>query len=106
MITMPPPQLPLSQLRRPKNPQRSVISGHTTRVVSTPFAPLSAQIVFVLETFRTGTMRVIHITVKTDETQILRIMFVLFYLNSNKNYHSICQQIDKSGNGSTSPPLD
>ena len=32
----------------------------------------------------------------------------LFYLNSksNKIYHSICQQIDKSGNGSTSHPLD
>ena len=31
---------------------------------------------------------------------------VLFYLNSNSNkiYHSICQQIDKSGIGSTSQP--
>ena len=32
---------------------------------------------FVLETIRTGTMRVIHIPVKTEETQILRIKFVL-----------------------------
>ena len=32
---------------------------------------------FVLETIRTGTMRVIHITVKTEETQRLRIKFVL-----------------------------
>ena len=40
---------------------------------------------FVLETIRTGAMRVIHITVKTDETQKLRIKFVLVlsYLNSN-----------------------
>ena len=40
---------------------------------------------FVLETIRTGTMRVSHITVKTEETQILRIKFVLVlsYLNSN-----------------------
>ena len=40
---------------------------------------------FVLETIRTGAMRVIHITVNTEETQILRIKFVLVmsYLNSN-----------------------
>ena len=39
---------------------------------------------FVLETIRTGTMRVIHITVKTEETQRLRIKFVLVlpYLNN------------------------
>ena len=53
-------------------------------------------------------MRVIHIIVKTEETQKLRIVFVLllFDLNSNSNkiYHSICQQIDKSGIGSTSHP--
>ena len=33
---------------------------------------------FVLETIRTGTTRVIHITVKTEETQRLRIKFVLY----------------------------
>ena len=33
---------------------------------------------FVLGTIRTGTMRVIHITVKTEETQRLRIKFVLY----------------------------
>ena len=33
---------------------------------------------FVLETIRTSTMRVIHITVKTEETQRLRIKFVLY----------------------------
>ena len=40
-------------------------------------------LLFVLETIRTGTMRVIQITVKTEETQILRIKFVLVlsYLN-------------------------
>ena len=40
---------------------------------------------FVLETIRTGAMRVIHITLKSDETQKLRIKFVplLSYLNSN-----------------------
>ena len=33
---------------------------------------------FVLETIRTGSMRVIHITVKTEETQKLRNKFVLY----------------------------
>ena len=33
---------------------------------------------FVLETIRTGAMRVIHIPVKTEETQRLRIKFVLY----------------------------
>ena len=33
---------------------------------------------FVLETIRTGVMRVIHIPVKTEETQRLRIKFVLY----------------------------
>ena len=33
--------------------------------------------VFVLETIRTGAMRVVHITVNIEETQILRIKFVL-----------------------------
>ena len=52
-------------------------------------------------------MRVIHITVKTkkDEETAYYVSAVLLYL-SNNNYHSICQQIDTSGNGSTSPPLD
>ena len=34
--------------------------------------------VFVLETIRTGAMRVVHIPVKTEETQRLRIKFVLY----------------------------
>ena len=38
---------------------------------------VSALFVFVWETIRTSAMRVIHITVKTKETQKLRIMFVL-----------------------------
>ena len=33
---------------------------------------------FVSETIRTGTMRVVHIPVKTEETQRLRIKFVLY----------------------------
>ena len=33
--------------------------------------------VVVLETMRTGAMRVVHIPVKTEETQRLRIKFVL-----------------------------
>ena len=42
-------------------------------------------ICFVLETTRTGAMRVVHITVNIEKTQILRIKFVrvLSYLNSN-----------------------
>ena len=53
-------------------------------------------------------MRVIHITVKTEvdaETAHCVCTF-LCYLNSNSNkiYLSICQQIDKSGIGSTSQP--
>ena len=34
--------------------------------------------VFVLETIRTGAMRVIHVIVKTEETQKLRMKFVLY----------------------------
>ena len=33
---------------------------------------------FVLETIRTSAMRVIHVIVKTEETQKLRIKFVLY----------------------------
>ena len=46
---------------------------------------------FVLETIRTGAMRVVHITVNTEETQILRIKFVLVlsYLNSNTSVNSL-----------------
>ena len=71
-------------------------------------------------------MHVIHVIVKTEETQKLRIKFVLVlhYLSSNTNkstipsvnrsitlstnkiFHSICQQVDTSGHRSTSPPLD
>ena len=42
--------------------------------------PLGCACTFVLffETIRTSAMRVIHITVKTDETQRLRIKFVLY----------------------------
>ena len=58
-------------------------------------------ICFVLETIRTVAMRVIHITVNTEETQILRIEFVLVlsYKNSSttctvlpESKHNICQQ--------------
>ena len=49
-------------------------------------SPCTRKYVFVLflETIRTGTMRVIHITVNIEETQILRIKFVLVlsYLNT------------------------
>ena len=38
---------------------------------------MSACLLFVLETIRTSAMRVIHIIVKTEETQKLRIVFVL-----------------------------
>ena len=41
------------------------------------FARLAADGCFVLETIRTGAMRIIHIPVKTEETQRLRIKFVL-----------------------------
>ena len=43
---------------------------------------------FVLETIRTSAMRVIHITVKTEETQRLRIVFTVLpefeLMESNK----------------------
>ena len=35
-------------------------------------------LLFVLETIRTGAMRVIHVIVKTEETQKLRMKFVLY----------------------------
>ena len=46
-------------------------------------------ICFVLETVRTGTVHVVHIAVKTEETQMLRIKFVLVlsYLNLNTTQH-------------------
>ena len=40
------------------------------------FSNSMLQSVFLFETNRTSTMRVIHIAVKTDETQRLRIKFV------------------------------
>ena len=42
-----------------------------------PIHPIHSSIL-VLETIRTGAMRVIHIPVKTEETQRLRIKFVLY----------------------------
>ena len=57
-------------------------------------------VVFVLETIRTGAMRVIHVIVKTQETQNLRMKFVLYCDNPGKIYQYL------SGNGSTSPPLE
>ena len=36
------------------------------------------QCFFVLEMIRTGAMRVIHVIVKTEETQKLRMKFVLY----------------------------
>ena len=48
-------------------------------VILSPFGSSSIVIcLFVLETIRTGAMRVIHIPVKTEETQRLRIKFVLY----------------------------
>ena len=41
-------------------------------------ACLTGFVFLFLETIRTGTMRVIHITVKTQETQRLRIKFALY----------------------------
>ena len=38
--------------------------------------------VFVLETIRTNAMRVIHVIVKTEETQKLHIKFVLLYFTT------------------------
>ena len=62
--------------------------------------------VFVLETIRTSTMRVIHIIVKTEQTQKLRIIFVLyvlpeFKLKQNLSFHlstdrQIWQRVDIS----------
>ena len=40
--------------------------------------PSESTACFVLETIRTGAMRVIHIPVKTEETHRLRIKFVLY----------------------------
>ena len=47
-------------------------------VVSIPSWDVRFVLFFVLETIRTGAMRVIHIPVKTEETQRLRIEFVLY----------------------------
>ena len=49
---------------------------------------------FVLETVRTSAMRVIHISVKTEETQILRIKFVLVlsYLNQT-HLSTVCTEL-------------
>ena len=54
-----------------------------SRLSEGPATSSGTRFVFVLETIRTRTMRVNHITVKTEETQILRIKFVLVlsYLN-------------------------
>ena len=40
----------------------------------------------VLETIRTGAMRVVHIHVKTEETQRLRITFVSFFHCSSLSF--------------------
>ena len=54
----------------------NLVAGEHSRLVV--FDGALASFVFVLETIRTSTMRVIHIIVKTEETQKLRIVFVLF----------------------------
>ena len=46
--------------------------------MGSPCPEVSLMMFVVLETIRTGAMRVIHITVKTEETQRLRIKFVLY----------------------------
>ena len=86
-----------AKLRRPQiqeEPELVAVSPPSTNFSSLLF-------VVVLETIRTGAMRVVHITVKTEETQRLRIKFVLVlsYLNSNTTCtvlpefkHNVCQQ--------------
>ena len=67
-------------------------------VTQSRFAELLWFFVFVLETIRTGTMRVIHISVKTEETQILRIKFVLVlsYLNQTHPSTPVLTNTSKS----------
>ena len=65
--------------------------------------------VVVLETIRTGAMRVVHITVNIEETQKLRIKFVLVlsYLNSNttsiNNLHCTVLPVHTNTSKSTFP---
>ena len=55
------------------------VSGGDQRLrTSTLIQARPDRVCFVLETIRTGAMRVIHIPVKTEETQRLRIKFVLY----------------------------
>ena len=69
--------------------------------------PANVGIGIVLETIRTGAMRVIHIIVKTEETQRLRVKFVLYCpicaYKHKQIYHSICQQVDDPGNKQNLP---
>ena len=79
------------------------------KVINQLRSPSVLLIVFVvLETIRTGAMRVIHVIVKTEETQKLRMKFVLYcttWMNSkhkqNLPFHlstsrHICKQVDIS----------
>ena len=55
------------------------VSGGDQRLrTSTLIRDRPDRVCFVLETIRTGAMRVIHIPVKTEESQRLRIKFVLY----------------------------
>ena len=56
-----------------------MLSGlrHPAWLLVLPFRHGKLVFCFVLKTIRTGAMRVIHISVKTEETQKLGIMFVV-----------------------------
>ena len=60
----------LKQVKNWQSPLRDPWSNCLINSLETTF--------FVLETIRTGAMRVIHIPVKTEEMQTLRIKFVLY----------------------------
>ena len=72
-----------------------------TRAVQGQTDHITLKVLLVLETIRTSAMRVIHITVMTNETQRLRIKFVLYCLicafKHKQIYLSICQQVDDLG---------
>ena len=54
--------------------------------------------VLVLETIRTGAMRVGHITVDTEETQILRITVLPVLTNTSKSTFPPVNQVKDPGN--------
>ena len=60
------------------NPASEEMISDSVELSETEVCFLHVQLLFVLETIRTGAMRAIHIPVKTEETQRLRIKFVLY----------------------------